>query len=69
MMKKEHLSTDNHPKTKEEKLDNQLRDSFPTSDPPSFSPGAVGAPKHRASRTTGDRQKAVATAPKSPRET
>jgi hypothetical protein len=66
MMKKEHLSTDKRPKSKEEKLDNQLCDSFPTSDPPSFSPGAVGAPKHRA---TGARQKAVATAPKAPRET
>jgi hypothetical protein len=57
MMKKEHLSTDMHPKTKEEKLDNQLRDSFPTSDPPSFSPGAVGAPKRRKSGAPGDRQK------------
>jgi len=64
MMKKEHLSTDTHPKSKEEKLDNQLRDSFPTSDPPSFSPGAVGAPANRASRTTGDRQKARTTTPK-----
>jgi hypothetical protein len=57
MMKKEHLSTDKHPKSKEEKLDNQLRDSFPTSDPPSFSPGAVGAPRRRNSGATGDRQK------------
>ena len=56
-MKKEHLSTDKHPKSKEEKLDNQLRDSFPTSDPPSFSPGAVGAPKRRKSGATGDRRK------------
>ena len=57
-MKKEHLSTDTHPKSKEEKLDNQLRDSFPTSDPPSFSPGVAGAPTRRKSGATGDRQKA-----------
>jgi hypothetical protein len=46
-MKTEHLSTDKTPKNKEEKLDKELEDSFPTSDPPSFSPGAVGAPKAR----------------------
>lgn len=44
-MKKEHLSTDRKPKNKEQKIDDQLRDSFPTSDPPSFNPGTVGAPK------------------------
>ncbi|HEX3431897.1 MAG TPA: hypothetical protein VHT03_13535 [Rhizomicrobium sp.] len=44
-MKTEHLSTDRKPKTKEQKIDDQLRDSFPTSDPPSFNPGTVGAPK------------------------
>lgn len=46
-MKKEHLSTDEKPKSAEDKLDKQLQDSFPTSDPPSFSPGAVGAPKRK----------------------
>jgi hypothetical protein len=44
-MKKEHLSTDRKAKNKEQKIDDQLRDSFPTSDPPSFNPGTVGAPK------------------------
>ena len=44
-MKTEHLSTDRKPKNKEQKIDDQLRDSFPTSDPPSFNPGTVGAPK------------------------
>jgi hypothetical protein len=44
-MKTQHLSTDRKPKNKEQKIDDQLRDSFPTSDPPSFNPGTVGAPK------------------------
>lgn len=44
-MKTEHLSTDRKAKNKEQKIDDQLRDSFPTSDPPSFNPGSVGAPK------------------------
>jgi hypothetical protein len=48
-MKKEHLSTDTPAKNKEDKLDKQLQDSFPTSDPPSHTPGAVGAPKNRKS--------------------
>jgi hypothetical protein len=46
---KEHLSTDTAAKTKEEKLDKQLQDSFPASDPPSYSGGSVGAPKARES--------------------
>lgn len=28
-------------------VDQQSEDSFPASDAPSFSPGAVGAPKHK----------------------
>jgi len=44
-MKTQHLSTDRKPKNKEQKIDDQLRDSFPTSDPPSFNPGTIGAPK------------------------
>jgi hypothetical protein len=31
-------------------IDQQLEDSFPTSDAPSFSPGAVGAPEDRKSK-------------------
>ena len=50
-MKKEHLSTDRKAKNKEQKIDDQLRDSFPTSDPPSFNPGTVGAPKDSKNST------------------
>ena len=32
----EHLSTDKPARTKEEKIDRQMEDSFPASDPPSF---------------------------------
>ena len=47
----EHHSTDTIPKTKEEKIDAQMADSFPASDPPSFSGGnhAIGAPTGRES--------------------
>ena len=53
----EHLSTAKQPKTKEEKIDAQMEDSFPASDPPSFSGGnhAIGAPTGRESEpATGD---------------
>ena len=43
-MKKQHLSTDTKAQNKEEKVDKHLQDSFPTSDPPSHSPGTIGAP-------------------------
>ena len=56
-MKTEHLSTDRKPKNKEQKIDDQLRDSFPTSDPPSFNPGTAGAPEDRK---TGRHNPAVA---------
>jgi hypothetical protein len=42
---KQRLSTDTPPMNEEDKLDKQLEDSFPTSDPPSHSPGASGVPK------------------------
>lgn len=47
----EHHSTDKKPATKEEKIDAQMEDTFPASDPPSFSGGnhIVGAPKGRES--------------------
>jgi hypothetical protein len=47
----EHHSTDKEPITKEEKIDAQMEDSFPASDPPSFSGGnhIIGAPKDRES--------------------
>ena len=49
----EHHSTDKEPKTKEEKIDAQMADSFPASDPPSFSGGnhAIGAPTGRESES------------------
>jgi hypothetical protein len=53
----EHLSTSDEPKTKEEKIDAQMADSFPASDPPSFSGGnhIIGAPDGRESgAATGD---------------
>ena len=47
----EHLSTARPAKTREEKIDRQIEDSFPASDPPSFSGGnhIVGAPAKRDS--------------------
>src|ERR1700760_1647518 len=53
----EHLSTAKEPKTKDEKIDAQMEDSFPASDPPSYSGGnhAIGAPTDRESQaTTGE---------------
>ena len=55
-MKTEHLSTDRKPKNKEQKIDDQLRDSFPTSDPPSFNPGTVGAPKDEKAKPRNARK-------------
>lgn len=51
----EHLSTANPPKTAEEKIDRQMEDSFPASDPPSFSGGnhIIGAPVARESDAPG----------------
>jgi hypothetical protein len=47
----EHLSTDRPATSREEKIDKQMQDSFPASDPPSFSGGnhIIGAPKERES--------------------
>jgi len=47
----EHMSTSKTPVTKEEKIDAQMEDSFPASDPPSYSGGnhAIGAPTGRES--------------------
>ena len=48
----EHLSTDAPARAKEEKkIDRQMKDSFPASDPPSFSGGnhIIGAPVERES--------------------
>jgi len=44
---------DSKEKTLEEKIDRQMKDSFPASDPPSYSGGnhAIGAPKDRESES------------------
>jgi hypothetical protein len=57
----EHMSTAKEPKTKEEKIDAQMEDSFPTSDPPSYSGGnhAIGAPTGRESEATTAEHPAV----------
>ena len=59
----EHHSTDKQPVTKEEKIDAQMEDSFPASDPPSFSGGnhIIGAPTDRESESpTADAPEVVA---------
>jgi hypothetical protein len=57
----EHLSTDTPPKNREDKIDKQMQDSFPASDPPSFSGGnhVIGAPTGRESTPTGGDDPAV----------
>ena len=47
----EHLSTAKPASNREEKIDRQMEDTFPASDPPSYSGGnhIVGAPKGRES--------------------
>jgi hypothetical protein len=62
----EHHSTDKQPVTKEEKIDAQMEDSFPASDPPSFSGGnhTIGAPKNRESGAAGPDDPAVLEAEK-----
>jgi hypothetical protein len=61
---KEHLSTDTEAKTADEKLDKELQDSFPTSDPPSTTPGAIGAPEARKSAPPKPDEHAVVEAEK-----
>ena len=62
----EHHSTDKQPKNKEEKIDAQMEDSFPASDPPSFSGGnhIIGAPSGRESDSPGPDSPAVVNAEK-----
>jgi len=49
----EHLSTAKPATTREEKIDRQMEDSFPASDPPSYSGGnhVIGAPVGRESES------------------
>jgi len=62
----EHHSTDKQPKTKEEKIDAQVEDSFPASDPPSYSGGnhIIGAPTGRESDSPSSDSPAVVDAEK-----
>jgi hypothetical protein len=62
----EHLSTNKKPQTKEEKIDAQMEDSFPASDPPSYSGGnhIIGAPSGRESDSPASDNPAVADAEK-----
>jgi hypothetical protein len=62
----EHHSTDKEPKTKEEKIDAQVEDSFPASDPPSYSGGnhIIGAPTGRESDSPTSDHPAVVDAEK-----
>ena len=62
----EHHSTDKIPTTKEEKIDAQMEDSFPASDPPSFSGGnhIIGAPSGRESEAPSPDAPAVVEAEK-----
>ena len=48
-----HVTEVKVPYTQEEKIDKQMKDSFPASDPPSYSGGnhAVGAPTGRESES------------------
>ena len=61
----EHLST-SKPLTKEEKIDAQMADSFPASDPPSYSGGnhIIGAPADRESEAPSPDDPAVVDAEK-----
>jgi hypothetical protein len=57
----EHLSTAKHILTKEEKIDAQMADTFPASDPPSYSGGnhIIGAPANRQSNAPSANHPAV----------
>jgi len=66
----EHHSTDKQIRTKEEKIDAQMEDSFPASDPPSYSGGnhIVGAPSGRESESPTSGSPAVVDAEKKAKE-
>ena len=57
-----HPSAIKPPAGKEKEIDRQMADSFPASDPPSFSGGEhiVGAPEKRDSTTGSDRDEDAA---------
>ena len=57
----EYLSTAKHILTKEDKIDAQMADTFPASDPPSYSGGnhIIGAPSNRRSTAPSPEHPAV----------
>jgi hypothetical protein len=59
----DHLSSTAVERAKEANIDRQMKDSFPASDPPSFSGGnhTIGAPKERESDSpTADSHEVIA---------
>ena len=62
----EHLSTAKSASTREQKIDRQMEDSFPASDPPSYSGGnhIIGAPSNRESDAPASDHPAVVEAEK-----
>jgi len=62
----EHHSTDKPRPTKDDKIDAQMEDTFPASDPPSFSGGnhTIGAPRDRESEAPAPDSPAVKDAEK-----
>ena len=66
----QHLSTANQAAAREEKIDRQMEDSFPASDPPSFSGGnhIIGAPVSRESDAPTSETPEVKAAEKKVRE-
>lgn len=50
MPEKPRLEADGLPHSKPNSVDQQAEDSFPASDSPSFSPGAIGAPTDRKTK-------------------
>ncbi|HWU56158.1 MAG TPA: hypothetical protein VN175_11700 [Rhizomicrobium sp.] len=65
----EHLSTSKKAETREEKIDAQMADTFPASDPPSYSGGnhIIGAPLGRESNAPKPDSPAVIEAEKKAR--
>jgi hypothetical protein len=58
----EHHSTDRKRETRDDKIDAQMEDTFPASDPPSYSGGnhIIGAPTNRESEpVSGDSAKVL----------
>ena len=50
MTEKPKRDADGMPHSKPGSVDQQMEDTFPASDPPSFSPGAIGAPEDRKTK-------------------